>query len=89
MGVILLPTLGGMTLSWMREDTREAGVRSKPLLILGGFFGSVLIVTLGLALLSSIALIQLGSLTGTLLSFILILFIAHRRLGLGCSGIHS
>lgn len=81
MGVILLPALGGMTLSWIREGAREAGVRSKPLSILGGFFGSVLVFTLGLALLSSIALMQLGLVAGILLSFILILFMTHPRLG--------
>ncbi|HYX32436.1 MAG TPA: hypothetical protein VE954_04930 [Oligoflexus sp.] len=83
MGVILLPILGGMTLSWIREGAREAGVRSNPMSILGGFFGSVLIFTVGLAIVSSVAIINLGPIVGTLLSFILILITTHPRLGVG------
>jgi hypothetical protein len=83
MGVILLPVLGGMTLGWIREGARSAGVRSSPLAILGGFFGSVLIVSVGLAILSSVALMQVGLVPGVLISLILILITTHPRLGVG------
>jgi hypothetical protein len=81
MGLILLPALGGMTLSWIQNGAREAGIRPRTLSILGGFFGSVLLLALGLAILASVLLIQLGIVVGLLLSFIMILIATHPRLG--------
>ncbi len=83
MGIILLPVLGGMTVSWLRNGAREAGIRSSPLSILGGFFGSALVFAFGLALVSSVLIIQLGPVIGVPLSFIMILVLSHPRLGIG------
>jgi hypothetical protein len=81
MGVVLLPALGGMTVSWIRSGARDAGMHPGPLSILLGFFGSVLVLALGLALMSSVLLIQLGIIPGMLLSFPSILMLTHPRLG--------
>lgn len=83
MGVILLPVLGGMTISWIRKGAQDFGIRSSPLAVLGGFFGSVLLFTVGLAILCSIALMQLGLIPGTIVSVLLILVMTHKRWGLG------
>ncbi len=83
MGAILLPALGALTLSWIRGGAQEAGLRPRSSSILTGFFGSALIFALGLALLSSVLLIQLGYALGIPLSLGLVVLMAHPRLGLG------
>jgi hypothetical protein len=82
MGVILLPTLGGMTLSRIQGGAREAGVPSRIISVLSGFFGSILLLALGLALMASLLLIQLGIVRGTLLSFCGLLVLLHPKLGI-------
>ncbi len=83
MGVILIPVLGGMTIGWVREGLRETGRNDAPLATLGGFLGSILVFALGLAIVSSVALIQLGLIPGTLCSVLFILVLTHKRWGLG------
>jgi hypothetical protein len=80
MAVVLLPVLGGLTLSWLRKGAHEEGVHSNSLTILSGFFGSALVLALGMAILSSILLIQLGLVPGMLLSAIAVLLLSHPRL---------
>lgn len=80
MSVIFLPSLCGLTVAWIRDG--EGGRRSV-LQILTGFLGSVLVLSLGTAILCSIAYISLGFVLGSLASLLLILLAVHPRIGIG------
>lgn len=81
MGVVLLPALIGMTLSWLRE--MPEGNHQSAATVVFGYVGSVFGLALGSAILCSVALINLGIAAGIAASTIILYLSWSRRHGVG------
>jgi hypothetical protein len=81
MGVILLPSLVGLTLSWLRG--MPEGRHQSAATVTLGYLGSIFGVALGTAILCAVSLINLGPIFGFLASVAIVVLAFHPRFGVG------